>query len=656
MSGAASSQFPKLFSPLHIGQVELKNRIFFPAHHTNLTGAVPTPELAAYYEARARGGTGLVIAELACVYEPGGVYSSALLMATSDECIAGYRTIAERCHAHGCKVFAQLFHPGREIRQSPDGGMSLAYAPSAAPTERFRVTPAPFKIDMIGDLVSGFGDAAKRLEEAGIDGIELIVGFGFVLSQFLNPRVNQRSDRYGGSFANRMRIVEEIIADIRHKTSSMVLGVRVSADERSDEGLSADEMITICKAMEQTGEIDYFNVSDGAATTVGGAAYMVPSMALDHTGHHAQVQVMRGALSKPILMAGRINQPQLAETLLQDGHIDMCGMARPLIADAEFANKAQRGEPDQIRACVACNQSCIGRVHKGATVSCIQNPVSGRELDYGRLAPAQVPKDILVIGAGPAGLKAAVISAERGHNVRIWEREPQAGGQVMLAQQLPGRSEFGGIVTNLLEEIRAADIEIICNREADPSAIAADPANAVIIASGARARPAAIDRAEGAHVVSAWQVVEGKANVGASVVVYDWLADWTGLGVAEKLARDGCSVTLAVNGYMAGEQLPVYTRDPWIGELHRLGVTIMPYARLYGVDGNTVYLQHTASGEPMLIEGVDTLVTSMGALSDGTLREGLAGLDREIHFIGDCVAPRSCEEVILEGLKIGAEI
>lgn len=649
-------RFPELFSPLNIGPVELKNRIFFPAHHTNLTASCPSPELAAYYEARARGGAGLVIVELAGVYEPGGIYSSALLMATSDDCIPGYRDIADRCHAHDCKVFAQLFHPGREIRQSPDGGMALAFAPSAVPTERFRVTPAPFTQAMIPQLVQGFGDAAARLERAGIDGVEIIVGFGFVLSQFLSPRINRRRDEYGGSCENRMRIVENLFADIREKTKSMVLGVRVSVDERNDEGLTPEEVTAVCEAMERTGEVDYFNFTDGSASTVGGAAYMVPSMALDHSELHSHVRALRSRLSKPLLMAGRLNQPQLAEELLKGGLVDMCGMARPLIADPEFANKARHGRADDIRACVACNQSCIGRVHQGATVSCIQNPASGRELQFANVSSAKHSRNVLVVGGGPAGMKAAVTASERGHKVTLWENKTQLGGQVLLAQQLPGRMEFGGIVTNLRHELERAAADIVCGVEAGADAIVAADADVVVVATGAHARTAEIDQSDDAHVVDAWQVAGGGANVGSRVVVYDWLADWTGLGVAEKLARDGCAVTLAVNGYAAGERLPVYTRDPWIGELHRLGVTIMPYARLYGVDADTVYLQHTASGEPMLIENINTLVASMGAVSNCTFRDRLDETGLEIHYIGDCLAPRSCEEAILEGLRVGSTI
>ena len=650
------ASFERLFSSIEIGGLEIKNRIFFPGHHTNLTGRNPSPEIAAYFEARAKGGAGLIIVEMTGVYEPGGIYSSAVLMATDDECIPGFRDIAERCHAHDCKVFAQLFHPGREIRQSPDGTMALAYAPSAVPTERFRVTPAPFTDTMIRGLVEGYGNATARLERAGLDGVEVIIGFGFVLSQFLSPRINRRDDSYGGSFENRFRIVEEVFASIRGRTNGMVLGVRISIDERNAEGLTADEVAEVCEAMERTGQVDYFNLTDGSATTLGAAAYMVPSMSLDHSALYERAGGLRKRLSKAILLAGRLNQPQLAEQMLADGTADMCGMARPLIADPELPNKAKGGRADDIRACVACNQSCIGRVHKGSGVSCIHNPLSGRETEFGGLAPATKAKTILVVGGGPAGMKAAAMAAERGHHVALWEATSRLGGQVRTAEKLPGRAEFGGIVTNLASEIARAGVDVSLDTRASAKTIRGYGADVVIIATGATARAADIEPDNNARVVDAWSVANGQANVGQRVLVYDWLSDWTGLGIAEKLAMDGCTVTLAVNGCMAGEQLPVYTRDPWVGNLHRLGVEIVPYARLYGADSETVYLQHMASGEAMIMENVDTLVTSLGGVANDSFGDELADLEAKVHLIGDCLAPRSCQEAILDGFRLGAAI
>jgi NADPH-dependent 2,4-dienoyl-CoA reductase/sulfur reductase-like enzyme len=262
----------------------------------------------------------------------------------------------------------------------------------------------------------------------------------------------------------------------------------------------------------------------------------------------------------------------------------------------------------------------------------------------------------MVVGGGPGGMKAAAVAAERGHQVTLYERGSQLGGQVLLAQLLPRRAEFGRIAENLAREMAIAGVSVQRNTDVTAEFVARHAPDALILATGAGPRAPEIEGGEDAHVVDAWQVVRGEANVGARVVVADWRCDWIGLGVAEKLARDGCAVTLAVNGYMAGQMLQIYMRDPWVGTLHSLGVEVVPYARLFGADGDTVYLQHTASGEPIVLDGIDTLVTAHAHKADTALGESLAGWEGEVHRVGDCLAPRTCEEAVLEGLEAGLAV
>ncbi len=334
----------------------------------------------------------------------------------------------------------------------------------------------------------------------------------------------------------------------------------------------------------------------------------------------------------------------------------MCGMTRAMICDPEMANKARSGRNDDIRACIACNQACIGHMMVGFPISCIQHPETGRERIYGKRKPAARARKILVAGGGPAGMKAAAVAAERGHQVKLFEREARLGGQAQLAALLPGRTEFGGIITNLTREMELAGVEVRTNTEVTRALIDAEKPDAVIVATGALPMPIELEGAEDAHVVEAWQVITDQANVGQKVVIADWRCDWIGMGLAEKLTRAGCHVRLAVQGYMPGQTIEAIVRDRWAGELHKLGVEVIPYARVFGADQDSVYLQHVSSGEPIICNEVDTLVTALGHEPATELEEALEDWPGDKFFAGDCLSPRTAEEAVLEGLQAGVAV
>jgi len=652
-SRPGASSFPHLFSPLELRGTVLRNRIFSTGHMTTMvTGGLPNDDLVAYHEARARGGAGLIIVEVAAVHET-AIFTAHTISAVDDRCIPGYRQIAEACHAHDCKVFGQLFHPGREIIESLDGSTPVSYSASATPNERFHVTPMPMPRALIAEVVEGYGAAAARMKAAGLDGVEIVASHGYLPAQFLNPRVNRRNDLYGGSDENRLRFLREIVEAIRGAVGEdFCVGMRISGDEKSHQGLTPDEVVAACAALDADGGLDYFNVIAGSSATLTGSVHIVPPMTVEGGYVAPYAAAVKARVASPVFVAGRINQPQIAEQVLRSGQADMCGMTRAMICDPEMANKAREGRIDDIRACIACNQACIGHMLMGYPISCIQHPETGRERTLGRYGPAARPRKILVAGGGPAGMKAAAVAAARGHDVTLYEAGPQLGGQALLAQLLPGRAEFGGIVTNLTREMERAGARVVRNTRVDAALVAREAPDAVIVATGARPRTPEIEGADVAHVVNPWQVLKDEVNVGASVVVADWRCDWIGLGLAEKLARDGCRVRLCVNGYMPGQTIQQYVRDNWIGTLHRLGVEVIPYVRLYGVDEDTVYLQHTTSGEPVICEGVDTLVAALGHERVADLADALADYAGEVHLIGDCLAPRTAEEAVLEGLKV----
>lgn len=644
-----------LFSPLWVGPVEIRNRIFSTAHMTVLArDRKPTDELVAYHEARARGGAGLVIVESASVHWTG---NPILIKLYDDDCIPGYARIAGAVHGHGCKMFIQMGHQGRENIGSEDGALPVAYAPSVAPNERFHVMPRALSREMIADIVGAYGAAAARARETGADGIELSASQGYLLSQFLNPRVNSRDDDYGGSLENRLRIHREIIAAVRGSVGRyLVVGMRISGDELEHDGLTPGESLDAAMLLDGDGGLDYFNVITGSSTGLAGSVHIVPPMNIEAGYGAPYAAAIREKVSIPIFVAGRINQPQVAESIVATGQADMCGMTRAMICDPDMANKAREGRFDDVRACIACNQACIGHMWQGFPVSCIQNPVTGRETQYGVIEPAVRSRQVMVAGGGPGGMKAAAVAAQRGHHVTLYEKEPRLGGQALLAQMLPGRAEFGGIITNFTREMELAGVEVVRGVEVTAALIAEAAPDAIIVATGASVRRPPIEGAEEAHVVDAWQVIRDQVNTGQRVVIADWRCDWVGMGLAEKLARDGCAVTLAVNGNMASQSLQQYVRDRWVGELHKLGVKIITYARLGAVDADTVYFEHTTSGQPILCDGVDTLVTALGHEPVTSLERELAGYTGEIHLIGDCLSPRTAEEAVLEGFKAALEI
>jgi len=646
-----------LFSPLRLRDLILKNRIFSTGHMTvMLQDGLPTDAMVAYHAARAKGGAGLIIIEAARAHVSGDSGRPAI-RAYDDECIPGYRRIAQACQPHGCKVFAQLTHPGREMTLAVDGTHAVAFAPSAIPNERFHVMPREMPIEMIQEIIDGFGTAATRLRLAGLDGIEVVASHGYLLSQFLNPRVNLRQDAYGGTPENRLRFVAEILTAVRKAAGpDMVVGIRMSGDEKDHEGLETSEVLGLAQALDRLGSLDYLNVTAGTSAGLAGSTHIVPPMAFNTAYTAPLAAAIKACLSIPVFVAGRINQPQIAEQVLASGQADMCGMTRALIADPEMPNKANTGRLGDIRACVACNQACIGHMLNGYPISCIQHPETGRELEFGTLAPTESPRKVMVVGGGPAGMKAASVAATRGHYVTLFEAQPNLGGQVNLAQLLSGRAEFGGITPNLAREMELAGVTVQLNTKVTRALIDREKPDVVVLATGAKPYVADIAGADDAHIVEAWQVLQGNANVGGRVVIADWRCDWVGLGLAERLARDGCHVRLAVNGMVAGQSIPQYARDKWLGDLHRLGVEITPHVRLFGADNTSAYFQHTLSGEAVVFDNVDTVVTALGHSAETQLAGTLHGSGIEFHMIGDCLCARTVEEAVLEGLRIASKI
>ena len=477
------TSLPNLFSPLAIGECTIPNRIVFSGHHTYLADRIPGDSLIAYLEARAKGGVGLIVSEVVAVHESAG-FASKLLVADSAEVVPHYRRLTDACKAHGTAIFAQLFHPGREVLSTASGMAPLAFAPSATPNERFHIMPKPLSVNMIESIINGYGNAATHLAAAGFDGFEIVASHGYLPAQFINPRVNLRDDDYGGDFARRCKFLREVATRVRDCAPQKVLGLRISAAELDGDGLSEDEIIKVGAAF--VGVFDYFSVTLGTSSGLKGAVHIAPPMGVDIAYIAPFARRLREAVDAPIIATGRINQPQDAEQILARGDADLCGMTRAMICDAALPAKARAGDLDAIRACIGCNQSCIGRAHKGLGVSCIQHPESGREVEFATTPKVvSTAKKILVAGGGVAGLKAAAVAASRGHKVTLCEKQNALGGQSNLACRLPGRAEFGGIVNNLKREAEDAGVTINVGVKVDAKFIADNQYDDIIIATGA---------------------------------------------------------------------------------------------------------------------------------------------------------------------------
>ena len=394
-----TNPFPNLFTPLKIRGVEVRNRIVSTGHDTTMiTDGLINDRIIAYHQARAAGGVGLIVVQVTGVHESAR-YTNHVLMGTEDACIEGFKKLADTVHAEGAKLLVQLFHPGREMTESLDGTAPVAWGPSVSPSERFHVIPRAMTSAMIEDVIAGYGETARRLEQAGVDGVEVVASHGYLPAQFLNPTVNLRTDQWGGSAENRCRFLQEAVASARRATGDdFIVGLRISGDEQYDDGLKGDLSLSAIQSVSE--QIDYVSLVDGTSATLGGAIHIAPPMYLE-PGYVAPFsERVKQAVDFPVFVTGRINQPQEAEKIITSGAADMCGMTRAMICDPLMPAKSQAGQLDDIRACIGCNQACLDHIFGGKMTSCLVNPRACHETEL-NLRPSETPKKLAVVGAGP---------------------------------------------------------------------------------------------------------------------------------------------------------------------------------------------------------------------------------------------------------------
>src|SRR5229473_8316229 len=480
-------EFRSLFTPIRVGSVTLKNRIYSSGHAEAMAeGGRPTARLARYHEAKAQGGCALTIFGGSSSVHPSSPAAAWKQIANHDDSIIpAYRALADAVHKHGCLVFSQLTHMGRRS-QSDVEGWHVLLAPSQIPEEVHREVPHEIEPEQIAGLVRAFGSAARRCRDGGLDGIEISMAHNHLIDQFWSPLFNQRLDDYGGSLENRMRFAVEVLSEIRRRVGGdFVVGARISGNEFTRGGLTAAEMAEIARRLAASGLIDFLSIIGGGAHTYELQAAAVPNMSYA-TGVYVPLAaaIKQAAPQTPIFHASRIVDPVHADRTVAAGHVDVVGMTRALIADPDLPRKTREGRLDDIRTCVGANEGCIDRIYQGKPVTCVQNPATGREGELGDLGKASVAKKVVVVGGGVAGLEAARVAALRGHRVVLFEKDAQLGGQVLLAALAPARADYAGIVRFLVIQVKKLGVEIRLGVEATPAMVLAERPDAVVIATG----------------------------------------------------------------------------------------------------------------------------------------------------------------------------
>ena len=665
--------FPCLFSSITINRMTLKNRMVMTAMHLGYTpeGTV-TDRLITFYALRAKGGVGLIVVGGCPIDEFGGM--PGMIGLYDDRFIPGLEKLTQAVKDQGARVAAQLYQAGRYTHSSMIGGRK----PFSASAVRSRLTgeiPRALTLEEIPGVQDRFAEAAVRAKRAGFDAVEILGSAGYLISQFLSPVTNLREDSYGGSLENRMRFGLEVVSKVRQAVGpDYPVLMRLAGNDFMEGGNTNREAAIFAAEAEKAG-VDLFDITGGWHET------RIPqlTMSVPRQAYVYLAQGIKSAVSVPVLASNRINDPATAEEILCNGSADLVTVARGLIADPDFPNKAREGTSHLIYHCVACNQGCFDNVFLGRPVACLVNPAAGREQEV-RLMPAPQAKTVLVIGGGPAGMKAACTAGQRGHRVTLMEKTDRLGGQLLLNQRIPGRSELVTVAQDLIQNLKALNIEVITGKTADPDSIRRMQPDAVIVATGAGPLLPDIPGIDSPHVVQAWDLLAGRAGVGKRVAVLGGNA--LGLETALYLAHIGTlspevlhflmvnraesvetlsgllnkgikDVTVVEMSRKAGADIGLTTRWTILGELKRLGVKVMTGTKAVGVASEGLQIEQ---GEGPEFLPADSIVIAAGSRSQSGLVEPIKAIVSEVYVVGDARGPRNALHAIREGFEAGLKV
>ncbi|HPZ11476.1 MAG TPA: FAD-dependent oxidoreductase [Bacillota bacterium] len=637
--------FRHLLSPARIGNITVRNRMVMPPMGTNYASddGFVTERLVRYYEARAEGGTGLIIVEVAAV-APEGKAITHQIGIWADKFIPGLRYLAESIRKHGARAAIQLHHAGRQTTFQTTGYQPVA--PSEIPCPICRDMPRSLTIEEIKGIVEAFGHAARRAREAGFDAVEIHGTHGYLINQFLSPYSNKRTDEYGGSPAGRRRFPIEVYDAVRAAVGGdFPVIFRMNADEGVEGGITPEEGREFAGLLEKAG-VDALHVSGGV---YGSPLPIIATMYEPEPPLAHYAAGIRARVTIPVIAVGKIHDPEIGEQLIAGGKADFVSLGRGLITDSHFARKVELGQVKNIRKCIECNQLCVDPLLVyGQPVGCIYNARAGKEHEF-PFVRARRSKKVVVVGGGPAGLEAARVARERGHQVVLFERSSELGGQGRLALKPPHKERFGEILRYLIYRVETLDVDIRLNSAATEDKVMREKPDAVILATGAVPLIPALPGIDPRHAITAWDVLEEKVRPGRHVAIIG--GGLVGCETAAYLAEgDRRVIILEMQDELAPDQSPSL-RGELLRRLHENpAVEIRTSTEVVSIGEHSITLR--SNNQESAIEDLDTIVIAAGAQPYNPLEGILKPLMNEVYAVGDCDRPRKAAEAIHEAFHV----